>query len=98
MLSVEEVKKVAKLAQFNLSETELSTFQKLLSEALEYIEVLNELDTSQVEPTSQVSGLVNNTADDVASPGLSQTEALSNAALVERGFIVTKAVLNKHKQ
>ncbi len=59
MLTREEVLKIAKLAKIRLSEEEIVKYQKDLSGILDWIGVLNELDTENVETTSQVTGLVN---------------------------------------
>jgi aspartyl-tRNA(Asn)/glutamyl-tRNA(Gln) amidotransferase subunit C len=53
-ISREEVVRVAELAYLELSETELETYRKQVDEILEYIDKLNELDTTHVEPMAQV--------------------------------------------
>lgn len=95
MLSVEDVKKVAKLAKFKLSEEEELKFKKLLSEALDYVEVLSELDVVKVSPTSQVTGLTNVWQDDVPVASLSVEEVLKNAPRKDSDYFVTDVVINK---
>lgn len=58
-LSKDEVKHIAKLARLKLSDEEISQYAAQLSGVLEYVEILNELDVSGVEPTYQVTGLAN---------------------------------------
>jgi aspartyl-tRNA(Asn)/glutamyl-tRNA(Gln) amidotransferase subunit C len=53
-ISREDVVRVAELAYLDLSETELETYRKQVDEILEYIDKLNELDTTHVEPMAQV--------------------------------------------
>ena len=53
-ISREDVVRVAELAYLDLSETELETYRKQVDEILEYIDKLNELDTTAVEPMAQV--------------------------------------------
>ena len=77
-ISREEVKKIAKLAGLKLAENEAEKFQKQLSDVLDYVAVLDELDTTKVKPTSQVTGLENIIRADETEPSLSQEEALSN--------------------
>lgn len=98
MLTHEEVKKIAKLAKFELSEKELENFGKLLSEALDYVRILDDLDTNTVKPTAHVSGLTNVLSEDEAKKSLTIEEALQNAPKKKKGNFVTAAVLNKHKQ
>lgn len=69
-LTSEEVKHIARLASLNLSEEEVKKYQKELSETLDYIENLNEVDTKNTEPTSQVTGLKNVTREDESEPSL----------------------------
>lgn len=91
-ITEEEVKHVGKLANLSLTEAEVEKFQQQLSEVLDYVEVLNEVDTEGVEPASQVMGLENITRDDIAGSSLSQEEALSEAKNKEKGMFKTKAI------
>ncbi|MCL5288640.1 MAG: Asp-tRNA(Asn)/Glu-tRNA(Gln) amidotransferase subunit GatC [Acidobacteria bacterium] len=50
----EQVLRVAELAHLELTEAELDVYSRQLDEILAYIEKLNQLDTSQVEPMAQV--------------------------------------------
>lgn len=92
-LGEEEVKHVAKLAGLTLTPAEVKKFQEQLSEVLDYIKVLNEKDTTGVEPTSQVTGLENVFREDKVSPSLSQKEVLSSAKNKKDNMFRTKAVL-----
>lgn len=62
-ISREDVLKVAALANLELSDTEVDTCRGHLDDILTYIDKLNELDTSGVEPLTQV---VTASADDSA--------------------------------
>jgi aspartyl-tRNA(Asn)/glutamyl-tRNA(Gln) amidotransferase subunit C len=95
-LSIDEVQKIAKLSQLNLSEDELVKFQGQLSEVLNYVEVLNELDTDKVEPTSQVTGLENIAREDEVKNSLALKEALSGSSETEKEMFVTKAVFKNN--
>ncbi len=92
-ISQEEVKKIAKLADLKLTENEVEKFQKQLSEVLDYVAVLDELDTFKVKPTSQVTGLKNITRDDETEPSLSQKESLSNTKNKHNGYFKIPAVI-----
>lgn len=58
-LSSEAVKKIAKLAKLQLSDEEVEKFAVQLSEILSNAEMLNEIDTTGVEPIAQITGLQN---------------------------------------
>ena len=53
-ISKEDVLKVAALANLELSDTEVDTFRGHLDDILTYIDKLNEIDTSDIEPLTQV--------------------------------------------
>jgi aspartyl-tRNA(Asn)/glutamyl-tRNA(Gln) amidotransferase subunit C len=78
-ISKQEVEHVAKLARLELSEQEKEELTDQLSNILTYVEKLNELDTSGVEPTSHVLDINNVMRDDVAGESLTQERALANA-------------------
>ncbi len=78
-IAKQEVEHVAKLARLELSEQETDQLTEQLSNILTYVEKLNELDTTSVEPTAHVLDMNNVMRDDVASPSLTQERALSNA-------------------
>ncbi|MBI1982167.1 MAG: Asp-tRNA(Asn)/Glu-tRNA(Gln) amidotransferase subunit GatC [Candidatus Levybacteria bacterium] len=89
------VSHIAKLANLSLKEEEKEKFEKQLSSILDYVKKLEEVDTSKVEPTPQVTGLKNITREDQTIPSLSQEEALSNAKNKHNGFFKVKTILEK---
>ena len=88
-----DVKHVAKLANLPLTPVEEKKFEKQLSEILSYVEKLKQVDTKNVETTSQVTGLENVTREDETSPSLTQEEALSNSKSTHNGLFKVKAIL-----
>lgn len=56
-ISIEEVKKIAQLARIKLSPDEEKRHAATISVVLDYMKILNEVDTKGVEQTSQVTGL-----------------------------------------
>lgn len=90
-----DVKHVAKLANLPLNDAEIEKFDKQLSSVLDYITKLEEIDTKDIEPTSQVTGLENITREDTTRPSLSQQEALSNAVTQHNGFFQVKGIFEE---
>lgn len=89
------VKKVAKLANLSLSVIEEKKYSEQLSKILEYIDKLNEVDTENVEPTYNVSGLSNvMRPDEVGDCTIPAENAISNASHSKNGFFVTKGVFD----
>lgn len=64
------VSHVAKLANLPITPAEEDKFETQLLAILNYISQLQEVDTSNVLPTSQVTGLTNVTRQDVVEPSL----------------------------
>lgn len=75
----EEIEHIALLARLSLSEEEKEMFGSQLSSILDYIDKLNELDTSAVQPTSHVLSLHNVMRDDLPGSSITREDALSNA-------------------
>lgn len=95
MLSKDQVKHIAKLANLKLTEAEISKFQKQLLKILDYVEQLNKLDTRKVKSTSQVTGLENVLREDKPRQSLSQKEVLSGAKNTEKGMFKIKAIFEE---
>ncbi len=91
-LTKAEVKHIARLAQIKLSEAKVKKFALQLTETLDYVKSLHQLDTKGVEPTSQVTGLENVTREDKTTPSLTPEEALSGAASQENNLFKIKAI------
>ncbi len=92
MLSRDQVKHVAKLANLPLTDEEEEKFSTQLSDVLDYIEVLSKVNTEGVEPTYNTSGNQNILRPDQSSPSLSQEEATGNSSQTKDGYFVTKGV------
>ena len=74
-----EVEHVARLARLGLAEDEKERMTLQLDAILGYIDKLNALDTSRVEPTTTVIPMVSVMRDDVVRPSLDREEAMANA-------------------
>jgi aspartyl-tRNA(Asn)/glutamyl-tRNA(Gln) amidotransferase subunit C len=89
MIDRDQVLHVARLARLRLSDDEVERMTGELSEILEHVERMDELDLDGVEPTSHVVELQNVLRDDVARPSLPRERALEPAPdATEIGFRV----------
>ena len=95
MLTHDEVRHVAMLARLGLSEQEVEAMRVQLLDILQYIEVLQQVDTSSVEPTAQVLTHLNVARNDVSRPSWPTDEILSNAPGREEGFVRVPTVLEE---
>jgi aspartyl-tRNA(Asn)/glutamyl-tRNA(Gln) amidotransferase subunit C len=93
MSSQFDVRYTAALARLDLTETEAAEFQSQLSDILDFVEKLNAVDVSHVEPTAHTHPVFNVFRDDEPRNWFTPEEALSNAPLKANGlFSVTKVV------
>jgi len=91
MITRREVEHVARLARLHFEDEELERLQPELSQIIDYVKQLAELDLSGLEPTSHAVALKNVFRPDVPVSGLTQEEAMSSGPDVERGqFVVPK--------
>lgn len=92
-LTTDEVKHIARLARLGLSEEEISLAQEQLSNILDNFQVLQEVDTSDVQPTTNPMALSNVMRRDEILPSLSPSEVLANSPEKEEGYFRIRAVL-----
>jgi aspartyl-tRNA(Asn)/glutamyl-tRNA(Gln) amidotransferase subunit C len=96
-LTKDQVLHIADLSKLNLSEAEIKKITPQLSSIIEYVETLNEVDTENIEPTAQVTGLTNVYRDDEVNPigSLSQDEALCGTEENYNGYFKVGAILSE---
>jgi aspartyl-tRNA(Asn)/glutamyl-tRNA(Gln) amidotransferase subunit C len=92
-VTLKDVEYIALLAKLEFTTAEKETFTHQLNAILAYVEQLNKVDTSAVEPLSHVIEYQNVFRQDVVRPGLEQNEALRNApAKTDQFFRVPKVI------
>lgn len=91
-----DIKKIAQLANLTLDQKEAEKITGQLEEVLKYIDILKEIDTKNVPPTTQVTSLENvYREDDKTQPSLSNQEATRNSHSKHNGLFKTKAILEQ---
>ena len=88
-----DIEKVARLARLELSEEEKSTFGSQLEQILSYMEQLNRLDTSGVEPTSHAIPVYNVFREDEVKPSIPQEEVLAISPAEEDGHFKVPRII-----
>jgi len=92
-IEIGEVEHVARLARLTLSKEEKELFTIQLNAILDYIEKLNELNTTAVAPTFHVVSHRNTMRDDEVKESYSQETSLENAPDKSKGcFRVPKII------
>ncbi|MFZ1082787.1 MAG: Asp-tRNA(Asn)/Glu-tRNA(Gln) amidotransferase subunit GatC [Candidatus Kryptoniota bacterium] len=94
-VTIKDVEHIAKLAKLEFNEDEKAKFTEQFNEILAFMEKLNELDTSKVEPLSHVIELRNVFREDVVKPSLPTEEALKNAPSKTEKFFKVPKVIDK---
>jgi len=88
-----DIEKVARLARLELSEEERVTFGNQLEQILTYMEQLNRLDTTGVEPTSHAIPIHNAFREDETRPSFPQEEVLSISPDQENGHFKVPRII-----
>jgi aspartyl-tRNA(Asn)/glutamyl-tRNA(Gln) amidotransferase subunit C len=88
-----DIEKVARLARLELSEEEKETFGTQMEQILTYIEQLNRLDTTGVEPTSHAIPIYNVFRDDEIKPSFPHEEVLAIAPDEEDGHFKVPRII-----
>lgn len=87
-LTRDDVLKLARLARLDISDEEVEQYCEELSAILDYVDQLNTVDVTGLEPTTQVTGLKNVMRDDeIVDYGISPEDLLRIAPKVQDGHI-----------
>jgi len=92
-LSYEQVRHIAWLARLGLSEEEVEKFSLQLSNILENVEILQQVDTANVSPATHTIPLQNVFRKDDVAESYSQSEVLSNAPKQAEKCFKVQAIL-----
>jgi aspartyl-tRNA(Asn)/glutamyl-tRNA(Gln) amidotransferase subunit C len=96
-LTKADVLHVAKLAKLDIGEGEIKKYTEQLSSIVDYFSELGEVDTKNIEPTSQTTGLENVFRQDEVKEEncLSQDAATSGTGKLYNGYFKVKAILTE---
>ncbi len=94
-LSREDVSAVAVLARLQLSPEEVDVFTSQLGQILEYVDILNEVDTTDIEPLAHPIPVTNVFRDDIVTPSLPREAALSNAPNTDGKYFFVPQILEE---
>ncbi|MDR3560040.1 MAG: Asp-tRNA(Asn)/Glu-tRNA(Gln) amidotransferase subunit GatC [Negativicutes bacterium] len=88
-----DVEDVALLARLELAENDIAKFTDQLNAILDYVDMLDKVNTDGVEPTAHVLPLKNVMRADEAKPSLPRAAALANAPEQEDGYFKVPKIL-----
>jgi aspartyl-tRNA(Asn)/glutamyl-tRNA(Gln) amidotransferase subunit C len=95
ILERKEIEHLASLVRIALSESDLEILQTQLPRILKQFEILNEIETSKVEPTGHAVAIESVMRDDDIEAPLSSAEVLQNAPNSAGEYIRVKAILEE---
>jgi len=87
-----DINYLAQLADLTISPKEKKGLTQQLEKTVNYVAVLDELPTTNISPTSQVTGLKNVSRPDKIEKGLRQKNALKNAPAATHEYFVAQKV------
>jgi aspartyl-tRNA(Asn)/glutamyl-tRNA(Gln) amidotransferase subunit C len=88
-----EIVKVANLARLDLADDEKAEFSKQLNDIIEYVEKINELDTSGVKPAGHIVEMKNVTREDRVEKSLEISDIEKIAPAFDKGHIVVPRII-----
>ena len=92
-ITSDEVRHLALLCRVAMSDDDVELMREQMSNILDNIDALNQVDTDGVEPTGHSVDLVSVMREDVVAPSTDREDALANAPRREGDFIRVRAVL-----
>ena len=92
-LTTKQVQKIASLARFKLSDAEIEKYCGELNKIFAWIDALNEVDTSNVEPLSAVNSQYTTMRPDVVTDGGIRDKILSHSEHSKYGYFVVPKVI-----
>jgi len=91
----EMVDKLANLARLQFNDTEKQSVKADLQKMIQFVEKLNELDTTGIDPLLHMSGRVNVLREDEVKGSIDREDALKNAPVQDGLFFKVPKVINK---
>jgi len=92
-IDTKTVKHVAFLVRLGISEEEAEKFSGQFSSIIDYFNMLNEVDTTNVPPASDIANAENVLREDVVQPSMNHEEFLKNAPQSECGYVKVPTIL-----
>lgn len=93
-LTRDDVLKVAQLARLSLTDAEVGAYQAKLAQMLDYIQILHEVNTDDVEPMAHAVEVQNVFRRDESLPSLTPAEALANAPKTDGRYFLVPQILD----
>ena len=90
--------KIAELASLKIEDSEREQLKNDMTAVLDWVEKLNEIDTSSIEPITHMTRERNRVRKDDDSQNLVVSEAIKNAKVKSDNYFVVPKVINKENE
>lgn len=94
MITLKDVEHVARLARLALTDEEKEMFTRQLADIVSYVNLLNEVDTENVEPMAHAIPMINVLRDDIPDNKYEREEMLAISPYEEDGFIHVPRIID----
>lgn len=94
MIARKEVERLCTLARLHLNEKETTALQKDLSVMLDYFKAIQKLDTADVEPTFNVTGMLNHLRADAPAEFSDTKKLVESASHTNDNYVQVKSILS----
>ena len=94
LIDTKTIERTAELSNLHISSDEKGKYADQLSEILTYVEKINNLDTSKVEPTDHIADLQNVFRKDIVLPSIDPASIQAIAPEFDRGHIVVPKIID----
>lgn len=91
----ETVLRIAHISRLELTEEEIATFPDRINEILAMAEMLQDVDTTGVEPTTHLGQVRNVFREDEVRPSMAKEKVLANAPHVQDGMFRVPRILEE---
>ena len=95
-ITSDEIKKLAALSKLSIADDEMEKYSQELSDILDYVSQLENVDTRNIEPLLNVLDQVNDSKPDEPQPSITQELALKNAPKASGEFFQVPEVIKKN--
>jgi aspartyl-tRNA(Asn)/glutamyl-tRNA(Gln) amidotransferase subunit C len=94
-VSINDLDKIAHLARLKLKDEDREKFLGQVNQILKYVEKLEEIDTTGIEPLSHSLDLLNVVREDISIKSLTPEQALKNAPQKSENFFKVPKVVSR---
>lgn len=94
-ITLTDLEHIAKLARIELTDAEKDIFLPQLGSVIEYFDILNQVNTDNVEPTYQINNLSNVVRPDKVKKSLPLELATGTATRIKNDYFVVTATIKK---